>query len=409
MESSTLQLDATTIVFSISMLALFMAALSFILGSGTPRRDSGLREWGVSMTLCAGAFLLFFFSNLGPRVLTFLVANALVMAALPYGLLAHTKLFEVPAPRRAITVVTVFGMSGVLATYFLDASRGFAIFTLSLGMAMQVVLLAVLTRKNINKRTTPLAWLALFAMVLLAAAFTMRAMLAMFGDAALVTPAASSMPQIGALFMGGIFIAVSSIGFIAMVTERQHREAIDRMRRDGLTGLYTRSAFFEMAEMIEKIGTTEGYALIYVDIDHFKVVNDTFGHAGGDVTLAHAARLISSSIRLHDIAVRYGGEEFCVLLHGCGEAEAAKFAENLVAKAALQTVRLRDGQCTQFTLSAGYACKSTEDDVETLDSVIERADQALYRAKREGRNRAFAAAPRAQEKPVLLAEPLLQV
>jgi diguanylate cyclase (GGDEF)-like protein len=394
---SSLRLDAYTLVFSISLLALFLSAVSFILGGGVARHRFGLNEWGKCMACLAGAFLLFFFRGHGPWFLTFLVANALVLAALPFGLLAHSRLFEVVAPRRDMAIVTAFGMSGVLATYLFDAPRAVSLFTVSLGLALQTALIAAMIYKNITKRTTPLAWTSCFVMILMAIAFAARGMVTVFGDAASVMVAAPSMQQIGALLMGGVFIAFASIGFIAMVNERQQRDTVDRLRRDGLTGLLTRNAFFEMAAEIEEIASTEGYAVIFIDIDHFKAVNDNFGHAGGDTTLAHAARLIASSIRISDMAVRYGGEEFCILLRGCAEPEAAQLAENLVSKAALQTVRLPDGRSTTYTFSAGYAYRHAghheANTSERLEEVIERADQALYRAKGQGRNQALAAHP----------------
>jgi hypothetical protein len=118
--------------------------------------------------------------------------------------------------------------------------------------------------QNTRKQASPLAWLSGFAMALLVVAFATRAMLALSGDASSVTPAADSLPQKGALFTGGLFIAVSSIGFIAMVNERQRREAVDRLRRDGLTGLYTRSARIDMTEEIETFGRAHGYAATMV-------------------------------------------------------------------------------------------------------------------------------------------------
>lgn len=397
MEVSSLWLDAYTLVFSIAMLASLMAAVSFVLCSGTSGDCSGLNEWGKAMVCLAGAFFLFFFRGHGPWVLTFLVANTLVLVAMPFGLLAYARLFEVAVSLRVIALVTVFGMSGVLAVYFFEISRGIAIFTLSLGAAPQLGLIATTILKNTQKNSTLSAWFSGVPMVLLAIAFASRALLALFGDASSVTPAANSLPQLVALFVGAVFIAVSSVGFIAMVNEKKQRETLDRLRRDGLTGLYTRSAFFEMSAEIEAIGATEGYAVVFIDIDHFKSLNDNFGHAGGDVTLAHAARLIASSIRISDIAVRYGGEEFCILLRGCAEPEAALLAESLVSKAALQTVRLQDGRSAKYTFSAGYACMQARKlggpATETLEDVIERADQALYRAKGQGRNRALAAHP----------------
>jgi diguanylate cyclase (GGDEF)-like protein len=395
MVASPLRLDAYTLVFSISILASFMAAVSYSLGNGDPTHRYGFTEWGKSMACVAGGFLLFFLRGHGPWFMTFLVANTLMMAAIPFALLAYARVFEVVAPRQTISIATAIGLSGVLAAYFFDTSRSFAIFTMSFGMAVQLGLMAIMIHQNKHKQALPFAWLSGSAIALLAVACAMRALLALYGDASSVTPAADSLPQKSALFTGGLFIVVSSIGFIAMVNSKQRHEAVDRLRRDGLTGLYTRSALIDMTEEIETFGRTHGYAVIMVDIDHFKAVNDTFGHAGGDLTLAHVARLIANSIRISDIAVRYGGEEFCILLQGCAKSEAVKFAEGLVVDAGLQRVRLRDGRTAQFTLSAGYAyvpAISDEDPVsESLEAVIERADKALYRAKGDGRNQAKAA------------------
>ena len=150
-----------------------------------------------------------------------------------------------------------------------------------------------------------------------------------------------------------------------------------------------------MEAEIEKMGSREGYALLMVDVDRFKSINDTFGHSGGDIVLAHVGRLIAGAFRLSDIAVRYGGEEFCVVLRGCDESDATQFAQRLVREARLQDVRLADGQSTQFTLSVGYACRTAGTpqmtSTESLLDIISRADQALYRAKREGRDQAIAA------------------
>ena len=395
MEVSSLKLDSYTLVFSIAMLALFMSAVSFILGSGAAKSSSGLKEWGQCMACCGGAFLLFFLRGHGPWFLTFLVANTLVLAALPFGLSAHAKLYGVNTPRQKMAIATTFGISGVIASYFFDAPRSVSIFTVSVGMAFQIGLIATMIRKNLHSGTTPLAWISAFVMFLMAVAFSVRAVLTVIGDVSAVAIAAASAHQIGALLIGGVFIALSSIGFIAMVNERQQWSAVERLRRDGLTGLLTRTAFFEMTSEIEAKGAKTGYAVVFVDIDHFKSVNDNYGHAGGDLTLAHAARLIANSIRISDFAVRYGGEEFCILLMGCTEPEAAQLAESLVSNAALQTVRLPDGRYSKYTFSAGYACAHArhhgDQAVETLAQVIERADQALYRAKTQGRNRALSA------------------
>jgi diguanylate cyclase (GGDEF)-like protein len=132
-----------------------------------------------------------------------------------------------------------------------------------------------------------------------------------------------------------------------------------------------------------------------VDIDHFKKINDNHGHAAGDLVLAQAARRIAGAVRISDTVGRYGGEEFCVLLPGFDEQQAADVASRLVDEAARQSIRLANGATVRYTLSAGYAVGNSQPLAdgpgEALVDVIERADQALYRAKHQGRNRALAA------------------
>ncbi|NBX20845.1 MAG: GGDEF domain-containing protein, partial [Betaproteobacteria bacterium] len=100
-------------------------------------------------------------------------------------------------------------------------------------------------------------------------------------------------------------------------------------------------------------------------------------------------RMLSQLTRLSDIAVRYGGEEFCVLLNACSAEEAGRFAQRLVDEAGRQSVRIKDGRNVSFTFSVGYACApagQSRDGIATLEAVIDRADQALYAAKAAGRN-----------------------
>jgi diguanylate cyclase (GGDEF)-like protein len=126
---------------------------------------------------------------------------------------------------------------------------------------------------------------------------------------------------------------------------------------------------------------------VLMDIDHFKRINDAFGHA---------ARMLTQLTRLSDLAVRYGGEEFCVLLHDCSPDEAARFSQRLVDEAGRQSVRVKDGSNVSFTFSVGYACVAPAakagGNPETLVEVIDRADKALYAAKAAGRNQVKSAA-----------------
>ena len=129
---------------------------------------------------------------------------------------------------------------------------------------------------------------------------------------------------------------------------------------------------------------------LMLDIDHFKRVNDTWGHAAGDVVLQELAQRIESQVRASDVAARYGGEEFVVLLPRTDVASASKLAERIRAAVAAEPVALPNGETVTITASIGIAEVSPgvdDEDLKTLgDSLIARADVALYAAKSAGRD-----------------------
>jgi diguanylate cyclase (GGDEF)-like protein len=390
--SASFRLDPATLLFSIAVLGFLLAAVSFSSASATPSQRGALNEWGKAMLAAGCSFALYFLRGHAPLFWTLVVANTLVVAFGAFCLRAHARLFDEPVPQRRIAAMAAFGLSGLFANYFFDAPRPLAAVTLSIAMAAMLGNSVLMTLRTPTRRRSTVAWVDGISTGVATLMLVARGLLSLKGSAESVSPGADSLQQISSLVLGTLFVLGSSMGFFSLVHERQRRETLERARRDGLTGLYTRSAFFELAEQMDRAGGPQAYAAVMVDIDHFKSINDTFGHLGGDDTLAHAARLIANSIRLSDVAGRFGGEEFSILLRGCGEVEAARFAQRLVEEAGKQSVRLHDGRHATFTLSAGYACRNIDGAGESASAVINRADQALYRAKRSGRNRAEPAA-----------------
>ncbi len=155
---------------------------------------------------------------------------------------------------------------------------------------------------------------------------------------------------------------------------------------DGLTGLLNHRRFQETLEVELKRAErfNESLSLILTDIDHFKRVNDTYGHPVGDMVLKGVAELIKKTVREIDIPARYGGEEFAIIVLRADANIALKSAERLRKK--VQEKRFTaDGKSFNVTLSLGIA--SYPGDATTREELIERADQALYAAKEGGRNR----------------------
>jgi len=154
---------------------------------------------------------------------------------------------------------------------------------------------------------------------------------------------------------------------------------------DALTGIYNRhwmgNAFPRALQRCARDKLP--FAFMVVDIDHFKRVNDTYGHLVGDLALKIVARCLAENLRPHDLLVRYGGEEFAVLLPDADLEEAKAIAERLRAMIA-DTQICCEGIFLQVTISIGITPSRNE---ETLENLIREADHALYRAKGLGRNR----------------------
>jgi diguanylate cyclase (GGDEF)-like protein/PAS domain S-box-containing protein len=168
------------------------------------------------------------------------------------------------------------------------------------------------------------------------------------------------------------------------------REATEALRRavacDHLTGLSNRRALFEACELeLERWRRTpRPLTMVLVDADHFKRINDNFGHSIGDAVLRHLASGLSATFRAMDVVARLGGEEFVVLLPGCDEEAAAMVAQRLCDRIAAQPVTVEEA-IVHYTVSVGVA--SMDADVAGVEELIERADKAMYAAKAGGRNR----------------------
>ncbi len=158
---------------------------------------------------------------------------------------------------------------------------------------------------------------------------------------------------------------------------------------DALTGLLNRYGLQRalQRELAEARRYGRPLSCLLIDIDHFKAVNDTYGHAAGDAALQQAARVIAESVRGSDVVCRYGGEEFLVLAPETGLEGAASLAEKIRQSFASRLFG-GDGRVFPLTLSAGVAQLSAD---ESGNDMIARADEALYHAKQTGRDRVEAA------------------
>jgi diguanylate cyclase (GGDEF)-like protein len=164
--------------------------------------------------------------------------------------------------------------------------------------------------------------------------------------------------------------------------------------RDPLTGLYNRRYMQEFLdrELRSARRKHRSLAVLMLDLDHFKRYNDKFGHTAGDTALAAIGQMLLRSVRTEDIACRFGGEEFAIILPECNLASALVRAEDI--RKHILELRIRsDAQASELTFSIGVS--AFDETTDRIDLLLEFADEALYRAKREGRNRVVAARPAA--------------
>lgn len=189
--------------------------------------------------------------------------------------------------------------------------------------------------------------------------------------------------------VGHVCLIVYDVTNVA-VNKRQLEAANNQLQelalRDGLTGLLNRRHWEQCLEreFVRHLRYGSPVSLVMFDIDHFKAVNDTYGHQLGDEVIREVARVTLQLARETDYAGRYGGEEFVVLLPDTSLDGAAQFAERL--RQGIEKLRFaHTDNALSFTVSLGVAC--IEPDLVNYTDLIERADKALYRSKEAGRNR----------------------
>jgi diguanylate cyclase (GGDEF)-like protein len=173
------------------------------------------------------------------------------------------------------------------------------------------------------------------------------------------------------------------MNFVALAIKTP--DLYDRTIRDGMTRLFTKRHFVNQLAHHAAIAqrSEEPLALIMVDVDHFKRVNDTYGHLTGDMVLKEVAKILRDSIRASNEAYRYGGEELGVLCPGTSAEQAAQLAERLRKKVEAKSIQ---GETKKLSVTASFGVAEWAADMKAPEDLVSRADEALYVAKKSGRN-----------------------
>jgi len=176
---------------------------------------------------------------------------------------------------------------------------------------------------------------------------------------------------------------------LALENARLYSKLEEMALIDGLTGLYNRMFFNKeiqnCMENYKKFNVP--FVLVILDLDHFKKVNDTYGHVCGDMVLQKISDLVKLEIRRDDFVFRYGGEEFAIIFRNTKDMEVIKLRLEAVRQRIEETVIDYQGKPVSVTCSFGAVCCTLIDKMDNVDMIVKKADEALYEAKRSGRNK----------------------
>jgi diguanylate cyclase (GGDEF)-like protein len=321
------------------------------------------------------------------------VLNLLGFALVRRGVQVFVR--QPPGDREQFVVLCAGGLA-VLVPSWLALAHGWVVMASASTMAFILLRAAAEARSGLmSEFGTRAALVSAVPMVVVGLVLVLRALAVPFSG----NLQGHAIEQGGALNLGLLFTFLAmglllNFGMGSMVIMRLVRQLQHLSQHDALTELVNRRGFEQRlaAERDNLQRHGRGFALLCIDVDHFKRVNDRFGHAGGDAVLVGLARVLQREARQVDVVARTGGEEFGLLMPDSDGEGAQRLAQRLLQAARETTHRLGDGE-VQVTLSIGLAVAQLRG--EPAADLWRRADQALYAAKAAGRDcvQVAAAAP----------------
>ncbi len=374
-----------TMLAMIIAASLMMAACMAVVGGGH-RRD-GLRRWAAALLLNAiGHFLLMLYGRVPNGVS--IVAGNLLLSCVLVGMIAAIYQFQGRAVRwwlllAAPVLVTLFVIG------FVDNFPARVSFVgLVIGLLALWALSAALERRHATVGRGQ--WLLVAGLGLEALVLGGRALVAIVAQEAATSILQSSFLQTLTFMSTFVVVIVSSMGFVFMARDRADESNRLMAAMDPLTGVANRRSLIAALDrdVARAVRMRESIALMMVDIDHFKNVNDQYGHPMGDRVLCSVVHILRQRVRAQDLVGRYGGEEFMVVLPETDLVGAEQLAREL-CKAVEESFCAVDGVAgpgISVTVSIGVF-GGRLDSGDSWDMLIAAADRALYQAKSNGRNR----------------------
>lgn len=385
-----------TMLAMIIVSSLMMAASMAVVGWG--RRRDGLGRWAAALLVNAIGHSLIMLRGVVPDLLSVVLGNVLLSCVF-VGMIAAIHQFQGQPARWPLLVAPPVLVTGFVIAFIDNFPARVSFVGLVIGLQAVWALATALQRRDAAVGRGQ--WLLVAGLGLEAAVLSGRALLALSS-----TAVASGILQASALqtltFLATFSVVlISSMGFVFMARDRADENNRIMAAIDPLTGVANRRSLISALDrdVSRAVRTREPIALMMVDIDHFKRVNDRYGHPVGDQVLCHVVNVLRGRVRAQDLVGRYGGEEFMVLLPDTTLLGAEQLARELCRAVAESRCRVGategasdsrpesgGGTSIAVTVSIGVFGGRLESG-DSWDMLIAAADRALYQAKENGRNR----------------------
>lgn len=379
-------MDAFTLVVVSALASVVMAASMALLYRAAPRQAS-LRDWAFAGLLfsCNNVLAAVAFKVQLPYFVVPGIGNALYVAA-HFGVLAGLRRHLGLAPGWRVMVVVAPLVLGLHAVPALQASVAHRLFVFTPLIAAINLGVGLSLRGRIRRDE----WPAYAPLVVMECVFmlqqSMRTIYLFASEDRTLTFMGSQFLQTsGSLFLL-LFMVVTPMSCALIVAHRQGLDLRRASLTDAFTGWLNRRALQDTADTVFGRCRRDGSGMFFImfDIDHFKSINDRYGHAVGDTAIRHVTARAGEVLHGHEALFRIGGEEFAVLLAGRRMHDVCAIAERLREQIATMPLRTEEA-IVPMTVSVGVAAYGHQEP--DWEAVLRRADEALYRAKAHGRNR----------------------
>jgi len=353
------------------------------------------RFWtGSAFVAAAGAALAMLRVVFPDSLIPLLFAGTALILAICLAAMGIRKFFNQPVSWRDTLLITGLGVAGLCFFTFVHDSVPARMTVFTIAQALPMLRSLKLLLSPHEGHVNPGARLAGIVTILIMAIFVAR----WIGAVTTIEGGGFSYmhfsPAQSVVILVLVFLSMAlNFGFLLMAMDRLRNEVADLALLDDLTGVGNRR--YLLQRVVEECARSERsgqpFALLVIDLDSFKAINDEFGHAAGDKALRQIADVLRSNTRVFDSLARYGGEEFVVVMPGTGLDDASQAAERLRAAVESTSFAWEAGGRSRLTVSIGVACSGQGSG--TPEALLHAADLALYTAKRGGRNRIELANP----------------